>query len=104
MPPQHPCARFEVAARFRLELNVPTLVCSPDTGLEHPMICRRMMLVISMLPMGSCAVVPTAVRAQEGDQSCTGQLTQQLRRFSEKCISDLVRYVASQPAIGARIS
>jgi DNA topoisomerase VI subunit B len=43
--------------------------------------------------------------AQEAEaQSCSEKLTQQLRRFSEKCISDLVRYVESQPELSARIS
>jgi hypothetical protein len=68
------------------------------------MICGRIMLGISMLLMGSCALAPTAAKAQEDSQSCTGQLTQQLRRFSEKCISGLVGYVASQSEMGARIS
>jgi hypothetical protein len=68
------------------------------------MIYGRMILGISMLLMGSCALAPTAAQAQEDGQSCTGQLTQQLRRFSEKCISDLVGYVASQSEMGVRIS
>jgi molecular chaperone GrpE (heat shock protein) len=68
------------------------------------MIYSPKMLRISMLLMGSCALNPTAAKAQDETQSCTGQLTQQLRRFSEKCISDLVGYVASQPEMGARIS
>jgi hypothetical protein len=54
--------------------------------------------------IGSLALLPTGLQAQSSDsQSCAGQLTQQLRRFSEKCISDLVSYVASQPRMGARI-
>jgi hypothetical protein len=68
------------------------------------MIYSPKMLRISMLLMGSCALNPTAAKAQDETQSCTGQLTQQLRRFSEKCISDLVGYVASQREMGARIS
>jgi hypothetical protein len=68
------------------------------------MICGRMMLGISMLLMGNCALAPTAAKAQEDSQLCTGQLTQQLRRFSDKCISDLVGYVSSQSEMGARIS
>ena len=67
------------------------------------MICDRMMLGINMLLMGSCALAPTTAKAQDS-QSCTGQLTQQLRRFSEKCISDLIKYVAFRPEMGARIS
>jgi len=62
------------------------------------------MLGIRMLLIGSCVLAPTAAKAQEDSQSCTGQLTQQLRRFSEKCISDLIEYVAFRPEMGARIS
>jgi hypothetical protein len=57
-----------------------------------------------MLLMGSCAFAAVGVKGQEDSQSCSGQLTQQLRRFSEKCISDLVGYVAFRPEMGARIS
>jgi len=68
------------------------------------MICNPKVLRISMLLMGSYAFNSTAAKAQDETQPCTGQLTQQLRRFSEKCISDLVGYVASQPEMEARIS
>ncbi len=65
----------------------------------------RTVLGISMLLIGSLALNATSVKAQQGgeDQTCAGPLTQQLRRYSEKCLSDLVRYVASQPGMGARI-
>jgi hypothetical protein len=43
--------------------------------------------------------------AQQTDtQSCAEKMTQQLRRFSEQCIADLVGYVASHPELSARIS
>ncbi len=49
--------------------------------------------------------VPTEPRAQPSDgPSCAGQLAEQLTRFSEKCISDLVSYVASRPQVRARIA
>ena len=55
--------------------------------------------------IGSLALLPTGLQAQSSDsQSCAGQLTQQLRRFSEQCVADLVAYVASQPRIRARIA
>jgi hypothetical protein len=44
--------------------------------------------------------VPTEPRAQPSNgPSCAGQLAEQLTRFSEKCISDLVSYVASRPQV-----
>jgi len=48
------------------------------------------------------APIPTPAQQSEG-QSCTEKLTEQLRRFSEKCLSDLVSYVASQPKMAAKI-
>jgi hypothetical protein len=56
-------------------------------------------LLISALPLGSIA----ASAQQAEAQSCAENLTQQLRRFSEKCLSDLVSYVASQPKMAAKI-
>jgi hypothetical protein len=47
---------------------------------------------------------PVAAHAQSDAQSCAETLTQQLRRFSEKCLSDLVAYVASQPKMAAKLS
>src|SRR5215212_959648 len=58
---------------------------------------------IGMLLIGS-GLAPTTAKAQDVNQSCTGPLTEQLRRLSEQCISDVIGYVASQPAMGARIS
>jgi hypothetical protein len=47
---------------------------------------------------------PIAAEAQQAEgQSCAENLTQQLRRFSEKCLADLVSYVASQPKMSAKI-
>src|SRR3954468_7823723 len=56
-----------------------------------------------MLLIGS-SLAPTTAKAQDVNQSCTGPLTEQLRRFSEQCISDVIGYVASHPTMGARIS
>jgi hypothetical protein len=54
--------------------------------------------------IGTIAIWPTAAASQQGEsQSCAERLTQQLRRFSEKCLSDLVAYVASQPKMAAKI-
>jgi type III secretion system-like peptide-binding chaperone len=49
-------------------------------------------------------VAPVMVSAQQSEgQSCAEKLTEQLRRFSEKCLADLVSYVASQPKMAAKI-
>jgi len=43
--------------------------------------------------------------AQSGDEaSCGALLTEQLRRFSEKCLSDLAAFVASEPEMAARVA
>jgi len=44
-----------------------------------------------------------AVAQQSDDASCSGTMTQQLRRFSEKCLADLASFVASQPDMTARV-
>jgi hypothetical protein len=45
-----------------------------------------------------------AALAQQGDEaSCAGTMTQQLRRFSEKCLADLATFVASQPDMAAKV-
>jgi hypothetical protein len=67
------------------------------------MICGQATLGIGMLLIGS-SLAPTTAKAQDVNQSCTGPLTEQLRRFSEQCISDVIGYIASHPAMGARIS
>ncbi|MFL6795934.1 MAG: TY-Chap domain-containing protein [Xanthobacteraceae bacterium] len=68
------------------------------------MLGSRMMLTISLVLTCVAASPVRQAQAQGDSQSCTGSLTDQLRRLSEKCLSDLIRYVASQPAIEARIS
>jgi alpha-mannosidase len=45
---------------------------------------------------------PTAAQ-QSAEPSCSETLTEQLRRFSEKCLSDLVSFVASQPNMSAKV-
>ena len=37
------------------------------------------------------------------DQTCSGKMTEQLRRFNEQCLSTLVSYVGSQPKAVARV-
>jgi hypothetical protein len=53
----------------------------------------------------STAVGPSgASNAQQtSEPSCAETLTEQLRRFSDKCISDLVSFVSSQPEMSAKI-
>ena len=65
----------------------------------------RKVLHIGALLISTLAIGAIPSQAQQGEsQSCAERLTQQLRRFSEKCLSDLVSYVASQPKMAARIS
>jgi hypothetical protein len=47
-------------------------------------------------------VIPAKPQTGDG-QSCAETLTEQLRRFSQKCVSDLVTFVASKPKMAARI-
>jgi hypothetical protein len=62
------------------------------------------MLGAGLLLAGCLALGPTGTNAQLDEaQACTGRLTQQLRRYSERCISDLVGYVTSQPGMEAKI-
>ena len=48
------------------------------------------------------AASPASAQSDPG-QSCGEPLTNQLRRFSEKCLADVVTFVVSQPKMGARI-
>lgn len=60
----------------------------------------RAATVVLFIPMAGLG----AAVAQQGDEaSCSGTMTQQLRRFSEKCLSDLVTFVASQPDMTAKV-
>ncbi|WP_046866652.1 TY-Chap domain-containing protein [Microvirga massiliensis] len=69
------------------------------------MVYFRTIAFTSMLVVGiSTPGLSGASAQQDASQSCTGQLTEQLRRYSEKCLSELLEYVASQPQTGARIS
>jgi hypothetical protein len=55
--------------------------------------------------MSALTVALTTAVAQESPApSCAETMTDQLRRFSEKCLSDLVAYVASQPRMAARVA
>ena len=61
-------------------------------------------LRIGALLLAIAAIWPGAAPAQQADgQSCAERLTEQLRRYSEKCLSDLVAFVASQPKMAAKI-
>lgn len=46
---------------------------------------------------------PGAAQQAAESQSCAGELTDQLRRFNEQCLSDLVGFVASKPKATARV-
>jgi hypothetical protein len=68
------------------------------------MIClRKTLQVATFMLFVSAAVSGAAVAQQAEDTSCSGTMTQQLRRFSEKCLSDLVTFVASQPDMTAKV-
>jgi alpha-mannosidase len=56
-------------------------------------------LVLSVPAVSSVA----AVAQQEKEPSCAETMTEQLRRFSEKCLSDLISFVASQPDMSAKV-
>jgi alpha-mannosidase len=56
-------------------------------------------LVLSIPAVSSGA----AVAQQEKEPSCAETMTEQLRRFSEKCLSDLISFVASQPDMSAKV-
>ena len=68
------------------------------------MICSQKSLQVLTIVLFASAAVSGAAVAQQGDEaSCAGTMTQQLRRFSEKCLSDLVTFVASQPDMTAKV-
>jgi hypothetical protein len=71
---------------------------------RSPMICWQKTLQVASLMLFVSAAGSGVVVAQQGDEaSCSGTMTQQLRRFSEKCLSDLVTFVASQPDMTAKV-
>jgi hypothetical protein len=47
---------------------------------------------------------PRAWAQDAKSQSCGEPLTEQLRRFNEQCIADLVAFIAATPDLSARIS
>jgi phage protein D len=68
------------------------------------MICWQKTLQVATIVLFAPVTVSGAAVAQPGDDaSCSGTMTQQLRRFSEKCLSDLVSFVASQPDMTANV-
>jgi hypothetical protein len=71
---------------------------------RSPMICWQKTLQVVTIVLFAPVTVSGAAVAQPGDDaSCSGTMTQQLRRFSEKCLSDLVSFVASQPDMTAKV-
>jgi hypothetical protein len=62
-------------------------------------------LQLAALLVSGFMVGPLAANAQQSEAaSCAETMTDQLRRFSEKCLSDLVAFVGSQTKMGARVS
>ena len=69
------------------------------------MIHGRKALQAGVLIVSSLAFTPSTLRAQQdAGQSCAERMTEQLRRFNEECLSDLVSYVASQSGLSAKVS
>jgi hypothetical protein len=56
-----------------------------------------------VLALAGLALAPPALAQPAGEQSCAGAMTEQLRRFGEQCLTDLVTWVAAQPKARARI-
>ena len=68
------------------------------------MIGKRTLLPLVSVFLGAFSISVGPAPAQQGaEPSCAETLTEQLRRFSDKCVSDLVTYVASQPTMAAKI-
>ena len=45
----------------------------------------------------------SAGKAQEADKGCTGTMTEQLRRFNEACLGEVVKHLSAAPKGSARI-
>jgi hypothetical protein len=60
-------------------------------------------LRIAVFALAGLALAPPAAAQTAEGQSCAGTMTEQLRRFSEQCLADLVAFVAAQPKAKARI-
>ncbi len=61
---------------------------------------RRLAATLFIL---AAAVSATAGGAQEADKGCAGRMTEQLRRFNETCLNDVVRHLSGSPKGSARI-
>jgi hypothetical protein len=66
---------------------------------EEPVNARHALILATLL----LASVPGEAQQPAESQSCAGELTEQLRRFNEQCLSDLVGFVASKPKATARV-
>ena len=58
-----------------------------------------------VLPIAALLLWTLPAQSQQPaeSQSCSGKMTEQLRRFNEQCLTDLVSFVASQPKASARV-
>jgi hypothetical protein len=63
---------------------------------------RRTVLLIAGLIVACLQSTTSSAQLNEAP-SCAEKMTEQLRRFSEKCVSDLVNFVATQPGLTAKI-
>ena len=69
------------------------------------MIYGRKALQVGVLIVLSLAFVPNTARAQQDDElSCAERMTEQLRRFNENCLSELMSFVVSQSGLSAKNS
>ncbi|UEM24689.1 hypothetical protein JL100_031265 (plasmid) [Skermanella mucosa] len=68
------------------------------------MIRWRTVLQVTAFALSVSAAGSGGAVAQQPEQpSCAGVMTEQLRRFSEQCLSDLATFVASQPEMAAKV-
>ena len=65
---------------------------------------KAILAAAAALVASSLAFGGGPARAQQTDnQSCAETLTQQLRRYSDKCLSEVVTFVSSHPKMAAKI-
>lgn len=56
-------------------------------------------ILVALTLLGGVA----AGKAQDADKGCTGTMTEQLRRFNEACLGDVVKHLSGTPKGTARV-
>jgi hypothetical protein len=64
---------------------------------------QKVLQVTAIALSASAAISGTALAQPENGLSCAETMTEQLRRYSESCLSDLISFVASQPDMTAKV-